>query len=379
MWSPNGALVQVELGKDFINVITSPDNRTVFDKMRGQSPPQEGQLLINHTKYLRDYLWQNERLMLPIIEYRDNEELSGNQIVVYIGLERHNFQIERIEQLFDFLVYRVREYNKIPTDRATIKQILSTCIEDIKQDHYQAAFEKYLGVYYHSVLQNYEYERIRSLAETANIWTKNGDYAYAATLFSLALDLCNNPNLVDVHLRSQVGINAANVFKVLQQFNPSYQSYFTAGNIAFYSGNSIHVFLCLIGLAEINYIIGSFHGSLYYLDQAVKLVMTQGGDDLFQIAYHLQTSIIYIRDQLAIEATNPVQPQAQPLFEQIKQAIISALIQSIVGSVVYKLVGVSGAALSLISIFGSSEYQLNKPIFNEPTVIGDRGIIHVNR
>lgn len=380
MWNPDGPLIQAELGSGLVSAITPPDNRGLFDKLFGSAgSPAEGQVILDYTRQAREYLAQNEGLALPHVAYTDNDQLQANEVIIHFGLERRRFAVQHPNHVVDFLVNKVREYSSVPLQRGEMSQTLASCIEDVKHDQYQFAFEKYIRVYYHSVLQGYDYEATRCLAELGNIWLKNGDSVYAGALFKRALALSSSPSIADAGLKSQVGLDGANAFRVLRQVADAHQCYATAFNIAYHSGHSSYVYLALIGLAEITYGLGQFPNAIGCLNQAKQIVLSSGGSDRFQLAFHLQESILQVLYQIEARRSSAAPPQQttpellHPLFEQIKRVTIDALVQSVVGSVIYKLFGVGAVGLSLISIFGSSDFKFNQPIFNAPSVIGHHG------
>lgn len=374
MWQPDGTLIQIEVGAGIVQAATAPDERNIIDKIFKQPPPEEGQILVTYTQQIRDYLWQNENLVLPTINFRDDSQLQSHEVTIYFGLEVSKFTVTYINDIFNFLTQKVREYNTISSDINSIRQWIFSCIEYIQQGNIQYAFEIYQKAYYHSFRQNYQYELIHCLSAIGNIWLSNGDGNSAATLLYRAYILSNNPNIVDANFKSQIALNAANTCRFSPEYvNQALPLYLAAYTLAYACGNSTIFFLSLIGIAEIHYLSRNYEASLFAFEQAKAIVLTESHQINYQIAFNLQQNIIGIWQQIFAEQQQQQQvqttPTSQPLFAQIKQTAIKALVNSVIGAVVFKVFQVAG--ISAISLFGKAEYRFNQPIFNAPTVIGD--------
>ncbi|HBE19169.1 MAG TPA: hypothetical protein DEA78_06755 [Cyanobacteria bacterium UBA11159] len=377
MWQPDGTLIQIEVGAGIVQAATAPDERNIIDIIFKQPPPESGQTLVTYTQQLRDYLWQNENLLLPTINFRDNERLQSNEVMIYFGLEVCKLSVTYINDIFNFLTQKVREYNTFTSDINSVRQWIFSCLEYIEQGNIQYAFEIYQKAYYHSFLQNYQYELIHCLSAIGNIWLSNGDSESAATLLYRAYILCNNPNIVDANFKAQIILNAANTSRFSSQYvTDVLRLYLEAYQIAYYCGNSTIFFLSLIGIAEIHYFSRNYEASLFAFEQAKMMLLTQPNQTNYQIAFNLQQNISAIWQQIFYEQQQQQQrgttPTSQPLFEQIKQTATNALVNSVIGAAVFKVFQVAG--ISAISIFGKAEYHFDRPIFNAPTVIGENNI-----
>ncbi|MEB3179763.1 MAG: hypothetical protein VKL59_12115 [Nostocaceae cyanobacterium] len=375
MWQPDGTLIQIEVGAGIVKAATAPDERNIIDKILNQPAPSEGQSLITSTQQLRDYLWQNENLFLPTINYRDDPQLQSNKVTIYFGLEVRRFTVIYINDIFNFLTQKVREYNTIPADINSIRQWLSSCLEYIQQGNYQYAFEIYQKVYFHSFLQSYEYELIQCLSAIGNILLINGDISRAATLLSRAAFISTSSNIVDASFKAQIALNAANIWR-FYSLEQAMKFYSQACHVSYYCSNSTIFFLSLIGQAEIHYLSRNSNAALFAFEQAKLMVLTQPNPANYQIAFNLQQNISAIWQNIYYEQQHQQQvdttPASPTLFEEIKQVAISAIVNSVITAGFYKIFQVSG--ISAISIFGKSEYRFNQPIFNAPTVIGDNNL-----
>jgi tetratricopeptide (TPR) repeat protein len=377
MWQPDGTLIQIEVGAGIVKDATAPDERNIIDKILNQPAPEEGQNLVAYTQQLRDYLWRNENLFLPTINYRDDPQLQSNEVTIYFGLEVRRFTVTYINDIFNFLIQKFREYNAIPADINSIRQWLFSCLEYIQQENYQYAFEIYQKAYYHSVQHNYDYELIQCLSAIGNILLINGDVSSAATLLSRAAFISTSSNIVDASFKAQIALNAANIWR----FDPTdltqpLQFYLQACHVSYYCGNSTIFFLSLIGQAEIHYLSRNYNAALFTFEQAKLMVLTQPNPANYQIAFNLQQNISAIWQHICYEQqhqqTGETTPASPSLFEEIKKVAISAIVNSVITAGVFKIFQVAG--ISAISIFGKSEYKFNQPIFNAPTVIGDNNL-----
>ncbi|NJO01817.1 MAG: hypothetical protein HC880_09120 [Bacteroidia bacterium] len=371
MWQPNSQLIQIEVGSAIVQAVTKPDQRGILGKMFGVSPPEEGETLIHATQQLREYLLKTESLLLPVIHWTDNDQIAPNQVVVYIGLETQTFFINELENIFQFLAYKIREYNQITLDKISIRQLLLNCLEDIKQDEYQYAFEKYQKIYYHSFLQGFNYELTRCLSDAGIIFFKNGDYIRAQSTLHYASTLSDNPNIVDINLKAQIAYNAAEIFKLTQHLEHAYDFYVKAGNAAYYSGNVPLIFLALTSLAEVTYFMRKWDLTLYSLEKAQKLILSDPSPERYKIAFELQRFVTKIYQELSVQqhqiSTTP------SLFDEIKKLTLSALVDAVVGAAVYKLFGISGGIM--LAIFGSSEYKFKG---NTVFVKDPKGVVNIS-
>jgi tetratricopeptide (TPR) repeat protein len=376
MWQSDG-LIQIEVGSGIVRATTVVEKSSFLDSIFGKPSPQEGKILITYTQHLRDYLWQSEELSLPTINYRDNPSLQPNEIIIYFGLEVRRFTIKKIDEIFCFLIQKVREYNQIPCELNSVRHLLFNCLEYVRQGHYQYAFEIYQKVYYHSYLQSYEYELIQCLSAIGSLQLINGAIQDSALVFYQAFNLSNNFNIVDVNFKAQIALNTANVVVCLSpDLRESLQLYITAANLAYYSGNSAFFFLSLIGIGEVNYLLKDYDRAISIFEQTVELILVQPNANNYQIVFNLQQQINTILKQIINEQKSQQKGANlqffQELFNQVKQTAISAMFNSLAGALVCKIFQVSHT--SVISIFGHSHYKFNQPIFNAPTVIGKNNI-----
>ncbi|MEX0731096.1 MAG: hypothetical protein WED00_12295 [Aquisalimonadaceae bacterium] len=359
MWQFDKGLIQVEIGPGILQASTPPDKRSLLEKLQGTSAPEEGQLLLEYSQTLREHLWQNEGLILPRINWTDNYGVDHDELIVYIGLNCQRFKIRNLEDIFNYLAYKVREYNQISSDKASLREVFESCLQDINNNKYQYAFEKHQKIYYHSFLQGFNYEIMRCLSESGAILLKNGDLVRAQAAFKAALPFINDPNIVEAHLKSQVAYNAGEAFKITQHFQDAYNCYLQAGLIAQDVEDTSLMFLSFVGLAETTYNMRMWDLTLHALEEAKKLIRTQPNPHRDTIASNLSDSMIEIYKQLRQQENNRQAASAPTLFNDFKREILKSLINSIVGAFTYKLFGVSGG--TMLAIFGdSTEYTFNK-------------------
>ena len=364
MWQTNDTLIQLELSVGRIQAAT-PYNQ------------QQAQIIGEKIQYLQQYLWQNEGLYLPPINYRYESQLQSNEVVIYFGLEVIRFLISNFDEILNILAQKVREYHAVPSDINSIRQLLSISLGYIQQGNYQYAFVNYQKIYYHSIQQNYQSEVIQSLAAIGYLWLSSGNPYDASLILSHAFYLASNSPMVDANYKAQIALNSANAFKCLNNLNKSLQYYNFAVDLSYYSGNSVTLFLALIGIGEIHYIYRKNEASLFAIQQAALLVNQKQYAEMQEVKLQIKQYLYKLQEQVANQSTQANKSTSESMFDQIKQTAINALIQSGIMAIVFNCFKVKN--VSAISLFGSSEYKFFQPIFNEATVIGERNIQRIIR
>lgn len=350
MWQSEGGLIQIEVGWGVIKAFTKPDQRGLIKHIY-QKPPEEGKVFREIIQQLRDYLQEKEGIFLPKLGYRCDNQLEYNEVRVYFGLEVHQFKIEETNELFIFLIQKLREYNMVSVDKDSIESLLLDCFEAVTQDNYQCAFKKYSMVYYHSFLQRYEFEIIQSLSDAGSILLKSGDLLRAFLLFDKAFSLCDNPSIIDPIIKLQVYLNIAETLKTLQKLNEALYAYMRAAKIAFYSGRYSHLFLALINVAESQYLLGNYKQAIFTLEQADALILEKDMPN-FQISRNIQKSISGIKDTLLLEQTQEIKALKEQkekekikyFFKEIVSETFSIFAKCTVQAFIYKSFGVKGSA-----------------------------------
>lgn len=241
MWQPNDTLIQLELGVGIIQACTPPNQ-------------QQAQIIAENIQYLQQYIWQNEGLYLPAINYRYESQLQSNEVLIYFGLEVIRFAVSNIDEIFNLLTQKIREYHAVASDINSIQQLLSISLSYIQQGNYQYAFTNYQKIYYHSVVQNYQSETIQSLAGIGYLWLNSGNPYYASFILSQAFYLASNNPVINANFKAQIAVNSASAFRCLNELSKSLQYYNAAADLSYYSGNSVTLFFALIGIGEIHYI-----------------------------------------------------------------------------------------------------------------------------
>ncbi len=368
MWDRNKSLIQVELGSTVVRASTEVDHRGLLGKLFGDAPPKEGNVLIEGTAQLREFIQNTHELQLPVVAYCENDKLGPTEIVIYFGIEFAQFSASSLNDLFQYIYTKTLEYNNFNSDRNALRQALHTCLEDISQDNYQDAYDRYQKIYYHAILQGIPFEIIRSISEAAQILLRNGAFDRAIPYLLSAVSLCENPEFVDITLKARVNYLAGEAFKMLGTYPTADQFYQVTLDHACRCEDSSLAFLALIGLAETSHTMGTLNRALHALREAKTLVLTEQNLERYRAALQLQESITAIYEQILIDDTKKGQVASdQPIFDQIKKQLLNCLVQTIVGTVVHKLFGVSGTMM--FSIFGSTEHKFegNTVFVNRPS------------
>lgn len=377
MQQPSSILIQIAMGNDIVKLVTRPDQRTLLGKMLGQKAPDPGQPLLDFTDRLRTYLAQTHQLFLPPIQFLDNPTFVGDEVQIQIGLEVNKFKVQNAVDIFNYLIHRVRDYNTIAGDRNSLQTLLLSCLDDIKNEQYSPAYEKYLKIYYHATLQGFIAEQIQSLSEISCLFWRNGHWSLAATWLLQAAAMSRNPSFVDVPLKIQVLLNTAAVLRMINRFDEAANYYGMVVYIAQAAGNASYLLAAVTGIGEARYWQGRYQQAIIALELASRLVLSQPQPDRFAVAYQLQVSINVILRQIQQQAMTQQAAPQPTLFTKLQELVLNVLTQTLVGAVVYKLFKGSGM-VSLFSFGATANYHVPNAIFNGPAIFGDRGIQHIS-
>jgi tetratricopeptide (TPR) repeat protein len=348
MWQSDGKLIQVEIGEGIAKAFTEQNQRGIIGRVFEDSP-KEAKVLLDTTNYLRESLKQ-EGICLPTINYQLEEKLEYNEFRAYIGLESYQFNIGDRNELLNFIVQKVREYNTVEVNEASLDALLANSLEDVIRDNYQRAFRTSSIVYYHSILQNYELETIRSLSDAGSILLECGDFQRSLTLFTRASLLNDSPSIVDPIIKMQVNFNLAEALKNIQAIDKSLIAYMNAGFIAYYSGHFSHLFLALINIANNHYLLGNYAKAIFALEQADELILDDEKPD-FSASRNLQKTISEIKSILILQQNK----QIQLLNEKLKGREINLFLKSILMDT-FSVLAKSGVQLFAYKTFGMEGY-----------------------
>jgi tetratricopeptide (TPR) repeat protein len=316
---------------------------------------------------------------LPTVQYRDSDQIPSDHCMIFLGIDCYSFKISDLNEILNFIAGKHCLYCAYARDRITLSNVLASCWDDVRQDNFQYAYEKYRVVYYVATLMGYECEAVLSLAEAGNLQVKNASYHQAMAFLSRAAALSGSPNLAAPTLKAQVNVSAGEASKLLG--NPAAAAgYFTTASwAAFSSNNSSLLMLALNGFAETSLLLGDYNRALLVLQQSKKLVLSQPAPE-YQMAFHLEQSINRVQQAILEQAQlsrQPARAAASPdaprlLFGEIKKAMASILIQSLAGAFVCKLFG-GGGSIAL-TLFGSPQYNIINSRFRGTTAIGSENL-----
>ena len=382
MWDARGYLIQVDYRSAVGRSFTAPDRRTIFEKLGhyfesagfeniGQaleaSPaPKGGGLLLDVTDDLQKQLWKGDKTLMPKVCYTWSTELRPWDVRVFYGLEEYRFSVEgNPMSLIEFLGSKAREYADVACRWKNRPAALSDAMRDVERDDYQRAFDRYRVLYVSGALAGDTVTIIRSLCDVANIRVRNAQLDTALLLAEHAIEIAEDPNLVDANLRVQAALCRGNILKLKRDHAESLGAYERAAQIALYAGDTALLFLSLCGLAEESQRAHNYELAIQALDEATELVLGSEEDVArYRVAFELQRTSNALCKQLRAAST-----PSPSMWKELLVRAVPAIIRSLSEGVVLKVFGVQGAFI--LASFGSAKFDLSQAVFKAPTQVGD--------
>ena len=108
MTTPQEHEFVVELGDAILVMGTPADNRTLLQKVMGESAPEEGGLLLSGIRETRKRVAESEGWYLPPIRLTDNSRLPARGVRVRFPPGLHEFEVADLDQLLSMLVVIAR-------------------------------------------------------------------------------------------------------------------------------------------------------------------------------------------------------------------------------------------------------------------------------
>lgn len=368
MWNFN-SLIQIELGRNIIKAANSPDSRNIFQIMFGVEPEDDAKLIIEGIGFIRKKLSKNG-IILPPIHIIDNDNINPNEFICYWGLEIRYYAINNLNELFNFIENTATKYNIANGSKKDIIHLSEQSLHYIINDDYQYAYDNYLKAYYHSILNNFEYEIIRSMSEISAILSHSGQIDFSITILEQAAILCSNPNIVDNVLKEQVYLNLANILKFRNQIEKAYNYYYLCANSAYYSSNSHFLFFALLGMAECHCMCKNYNEAISIYELSESLVVNNDSPN-YKIAYSIQKEMISLYKQIINNKSNGNTSQVNSFFTQALVKIATNIAISLAETAIFKLFNIKGGSVVLFSL--GNKYKFKETIFNSPAIIGDKG------
>jgi len=359
MWSSN-YIINFELGIGIIKAANSPDTRNWFKKKFGKTPEDDVKLLIEGTGHIRKYL-ASIGITLPRVHFTDNSALRPNEFICYWGIEKGHYSITHLEDFFDFIKNKAKEYAE--DEIGTFQHALIA----VGKDQNQQAYDTYKRLYYTARLKDDFYNSAHALTEVSGIIACNGDLNFAFQLASVAVQYVESDGIVDKTLKCQAYFNLASILKSYSG-GMAIEYFMKCAQTAHISGNSPFMFFAYLGLAETHTLMGNISDAITNYEYSLALINNT------ETAFTIQRKMICLYKYL-IDQSNRTQNKEdwRSKIYDVLLSIAKEVCKNLCISAIFKVFKIQGNG-AIIS-FGT-KYGFENNIFNATTVIGDQNTIN---
>lgn len=265
LWDPNGNLVQMYLGHNVMQYLTHPDDRSAFARVLGKEAPRPGQLLAQgYERFQKE--WKENGIYLPPFDGYENNRLLPNDVMIYYGIERRQFNIgsrEHIDNIAHHLYNKASDYSAFPKQRKELQQAIASVATDVPTGNSISQLETFSRTFFWAKAQDYDQEAAISLGYAGNFAFKNLDFTDATSFLFKAFQLSLRTNTIDAETRAAIANDAGTGLRIhgieswkrgdqqgaLTAFEISKQCYTQAIQLAKASGDNGRLFFAICGCA----------------------------------------------------------------------------------------------------------------------------------
>ena len=219
MFKFDSNLVQVELGDNAFQVLSTKDTRGFWGVLVGEAPPGWADDLIRKTNALQKKL-EAEGIVLPQVLFIHASELPPNIFRISLGVGGDDFDVHK-DDYAAALEKKVRAYHVPGLKKEVVSKMLNNSLELVMQKKFQDAMELLMKVYYLSSLIEYQTARIVSLLNMAGICLVNNKLGEAYTVARQAQLLVEKDGFYDPYLKFYAHKAIANVAALHNAYDDS--------------------------------------------------------------------------------------------------------------------------------------------------------------
>lgn len=219
MFKFDSNLVQVELGDNAFQVLSTKDTRGFWGVLVGEAPPGWADDLIRKTNALKKKL-EAEGIVLPQVLFIPASELPPNIFRISLGVGGDDFDVHK-DDYAAALEKKVRAYHVPGLKKEVVSKMLNNSLELVMQKKFQDAMELLMKVYYLGSLIEYQTARIVSLLNMAGICLVNNKLGEAYTVARQAQLLVEKDGFYDPYLKFYAHKAIANVAALHNAYDDS--------------------------------------------------------------------------------------------------------------------------------------------------------------
>lgn len=267
-------LVQVELGDNAFQVLSTKDTRGFLGILVGEAPPGWADDLIRKTNALQKKL-EAEGIVLPQVLFIPASELPPNTFRISLGIGGDDFDVHK-DDYAAALEKKVRAYHVPGLKKEVVSKMLNNALGLVMQKKFQDAMELLMKVYYLSSLIEYQTARIVSLLNMAGICLVNNKPGEAYTVARQAQLLVEKDGFYDPYLKFYAHKAIANVAALHDAYDDSADLFEQAFRDIEYTGEADLIVDALYNEASVLLRTGSFKKCAAVLDKIVSCIEKSG-------------------------------------------------------------------------------------------------------
>lgn len=209
MYEFDSNLIRVELGDDAFDVLSTKDNRSAIDKLKGKPAPAWNDDLTSET----DTLWsklKKEGFTLPAVHFSKASKLPPNIFRITFGVDYEDFDVNGHTYTVA-LEKKAREFCPENLTVEKVREELNTGISYVLQKNYQDAMSQLMKAYFLSSSKQDQTTKVVSLLNIAGIYLINNQLNEAYSASKQAQLLVEKDTFFDPYLKFYAHKAIANI------------------------------------------------------------------------------------------------------------------------------------------------------------------------